>query len=266
MQLDINKRPLEASQPSSTPAEFSKRARAQLIWATLLTLALYFIPYANLVLYPLRLFVTFIHESGHALATVASGGSVASIQIMPNGAGLTMSAISPWWIWLVSSGGYLGTALFGAIMLQIGRVRSQNSPGRAALYAMGVTSAVITLLWCIRLNDPFSLFTGAGITAVLFSLGRFLPAKAANFTAMFLAVQCSLNALGDIAILLHLTTMGSEHNDAANMEKSYLLPAPFWATLWAGIACIMLFLSLRSYWRATSKNAEVQPLGAVKRV
>lgn len=266
MQVDTNKRPQKASQTASTPTEFSKRARAQLVWATLLTLALYFIPYANLILYPLRLFVTFIHESGHALATVASGGNVSSIQIMPNGAGLTMSAISPWWIWLVSSGGYLGTALFGAIMLQIGRIRSQSSPGRAALYAMGFTSAIITLLWCIRLNDPFSLFTGVGITAALFGMGRFLPVKAANFTAMFLAVQCSLNALGDIAILLHLTVQGSSHNDAANMEATYLLPAPFWAILWAGIACIMLFLSLRSYWRATSKQAEAQPLGVAKRV
>ena len=43
-----------------------------LLMATAATLALWYVPYSNYILYPLRLFVTFLHESGHALAGAAT--------------------------------------------------------------------------------------------------------------------------------------------------------------------------------------------------
>ncbi len=235
---------------------FSKRSRALLIWATVITLALNFVPYASTALYPLRLFVTFVHESGHALAALISGGSVESLQIMPTGAGLTKGSVAPWWTWLFLSGGYLGTALFGALMLQLGRVRMKGSSGRFALSAMGVAIAVITLLWGFHpTSDPFTLVVGAVLSAGLLGLGRVLRPAGADFLAAFLAVQCSLNALGDIRDLVTLTSMGHTQNDAVFMEKAYLLPAMFWGCLWAVAAVAVLFLSLRIYFRATAKNA-----------
>jgi hypothetical protein len=44
-----------------------------LLIATLITLALWFIPFASVLTYPFRLFVTFIHEGGHALAACLNG-------------------------------------------------------------------------------------------------------------------------------------------------------------------------------------------------
>src|ERR1051326_3862110 len=94
--------------------------RAILLIATLVTLALNYLPYSEIVLYPLRLFVTFVHESGHAIAAIVSGGDVASLHVSPNGEGVTWVQVAPWWAWLSLSGGYLGTAVFGALLLQVG--------------------------------------------------------------------------------------------------------------------------------------------------
>src|SRR5579871_5889066 len=88
------------------------RSRLLLLVATIVTVAFMFVPYSEYLLYPLRLFVTFVHESGHALATIITGGSVDYIRISPNTSGVTWSAPPPWATWLVDSGGYLGTALF----------------------------------------------------------------------------------------------------------------------------------------------------------
>src|SRR5216117_1028662 len=86
-----------------------------LLAATVATIALWFIPYAEYLVYPVRLFVTFIHESSHALVALLTGGSVQSLTIASDGSGLTYSAPSGFIGGvLTSSAGYLGTTIAGA--------------------------------------------------------------------------------------------------------------------------------------------------------
>ena len=231
------------------------KSRQLLIFATLITVILNFVPYAEFLLYPIRLFVTFVHESGHALAAIATGGDVMSVRINPDGSGLTMTRQSPFWAWLTLSGGYLGTAVFGAILLQVGRLGNRANAGRVTLLIMGVFMLLIAPLWGWR--DPFTLITGLGLGAVLLAMAKWLPLKGADFAATFLAVQCSLNALLDLKILFHLTAMGSAHNDAAFMQQHYGLPALFWAATWGLMALGVLLLSLRGYWKATQDRGAI---------
>ncbi len=246
--------------------EHGRKARNLLLGATLAALALMFAPFVlgyvfganvgltmyrinTVLLYPLRLFITFVHESGHALAALLTGNHVASLAIKPNGEGVTMATQNFLSAWVIDSAGYLGTAIFGAVMLQVGRLRKLQAPGRTALYFASAALALITLLW--GWHDPFTLAVGFGLSAACFALARFLSPAAANFAAAFIAVQCSLNAISDIGILLSLTTGGEMQNDAGNMAKTYALPATLWGAIWAATALIVLVIGLRSYWRAT---------------
>ncbi|HZO87769.1 MAG TPA: M50 family metallopeptidase [Chthonomonadaceae bacterium] len=230
--------------------EHFRTSRRLLLVATLVTLALWFVPYSNYLLYPLRLFIIFIHESGHALAALLVGGSVASLTVAPNGSGVTQTLIAPWARWLVYSGGYLGTALFGAVLLQVGRLARWRSAGRTVLYTIAFVLLALTLLWAWR--SPFTLITGLALAAVMWALARYTSPQAANFAAAFLAVQCSLNALGDLSDLFAITTHNLGDSDAKFMADAYLLPPTFWAVLWAAMAVLLLAVSLRSYWRATA--------------
>jgi hypothetical protein len=229
------------------------QSRSLLLIASAITVALMFLPYSNIILYPLRLFVTFIHESGHALAALISGGSVESLTVMPNGEGVTMTRDAPWAAWLVLSGGYLGTTIFGALLLQVGRLKRWQNAGRATLYAAAAFLLTVTLLWG---HNPFTLLAGIVLAALLGGLARISAPRVANFIASFLAVQCCLNALGDLRILLYLTTNTRGDNDAVFMQQQYLLPAVFWASLWAVMAVIILALALRSYWRGTEERGQ----------
>ena len=68
----------------------SRDARPQatlLLTAAAVSIILWFIPFAELLTYPFRLFVTFIHEGGHALAALLTGNSVASLSIATTPAG-----------------------------------------------------------------------------------------------------------------------------------------------------------------------------------
>ena len=68
--------------------------------------------------YPFRIFVTFIHEGGHAIAALLTGNSVASLSVATNASGETYTTqgglISQIFI---SSAGYLGSMAFGALLL-----------------------------------------------------------------------------------------------------------------------------------------------------
>ncbi len=74
--------------------QIARDARPQvttLLFATALSLALWFIPYAEFLAYPFRIFVTFVHEGGHALAAFVTGNAVHSLTVSPDGSGLVYS-------------------------------------------------------------------------------------------------------------------------------------------------------------------------------
>src|SRR5205807_4239437 len=101
------------SLPSTTTARASSRpqgSRWLLAAASIVSIALWYIPGAALVLYPVRLFVTFIHEGGHAVMTLITGGAVAGMAIHGDGSGVTYSAggIPS----LVYMAGYIGATAF----------------------------------------------------------------------------------------------------------------------------------------------------------
>src|SRR5438046_5359324 len=101
--------------------KLSQDARPQamtLLLATAISIILWFVPFAELLSYPFRIFVTFIHEGGHAIAALLTGNSVQSLSVAMNGSGETYTTqggvLSQM---LVSSAGYLGAMTYGALLL-----------------------------------------------------------------------------------------------------------------------------------------------------
>lgn len=243
-----------------------------LLVATVVTLALWFIPYADYLVYPIRLFVTFIHESSHALVAFLTGGAVQSLTIASDGSGVVYSAPSGFFgAILTSSAGYLGTTAFGVLLLFLMR-RSFSS--HKILMACGVLVAFVTLFFGIlmpffnifSLQVGFSsiLFTvvcGAILSAGLFALGKYANLKTANFAVAFLAVQCLLNALLDLktVFMINAPLVGSDlQNDATNMANATGLPGFVWVLIWIAISILMISLGLRFYAvNQKSKNTEL---------
>src|SRR6187401_686051 len=99
----------------------SRDARPQatlLLTAAAISVVLWFIPYAEVLTYPFRIFVTFIHEGGHALAALLTGNSVASLSVATNASGETYTTQGGLFSQVfISSAGYLGSMIFGALLL-----------------------------------------------------------------------------------------------------------------------------------------------------
>jgi len=238
-----------------------------LLIAATISVVLWFIPFAEFLTYPFRIFVTFIHEGGHALAALLTGNSVASLSIATNASGETYTTqgglISQIFI---SSAGYLGSMAFGALLLILIRkvVAARIVLLACGLYVFGLTmiyGLIKPLFWFTGLSGiPFTLLAGIFISVGLVLIARFASARVATFFVSFLAVQCVLNALFDLKTLLFISSPFAGmavHTDALNMAQATGIPAIFWTVAWITLALGILWFAMRFY--VARRESSYQP-------
>ena len=247
----------------------SQDARPQamtLLIAATISIVLSFIPFAEFLTYPFRIFVTFIHEGGHALAALLTGNSVASLSVAMNASGETYTTqggiISQV---LISSAGYLGSMAFGALLLTLIR---KAIAARIVLLGCGILVFAMTMIfgfikplfWVNAWSGiPFTLLAGLLISAGLVLIARFASARVATFFVSFLAVQCVLNALFDLKTVFFLSSPfgPSAQTDAMNMANATGIPAIFWTVAWIAFALGILWFAMRLY--VARRESSYQP-------
>lgn len=216
-----------------------------LLLAVAVTVVLGFIPFADLLTYPFRLFVTFIHEGGHALAALLTGGGVHGLSVAPDGSGLTYTSGGGLLArLLVASAGYLGAMAYGAALLVLIR---RAVAARAVLAGSGACILALALVY--GFGSLFTMVAGATLALGLLAAARYAGPRVAGFLVSFLAVQCVVGALFDLRTVLALSApfAPAARTDAANMAAATGIPAIVWAALWIILALAMLFVSLRAY-------------------
>jgi hypothetical protein len=222
--------------------------------AALAAVAISWIPIVNILDYPLQLMLTLVHELGHGLAALITGGSFHNFRVAPDGSGVAFT--SGGWRLLIIPAGYLGVAVFAALLISLGRSHRRS---RVALGLIG--GAMIVLSLCFgRPAEP-------SITAVAFSvltimIGFIFGAifvrtalKSSAGTVIFLlhlvAIKAGLTAFTDLFGLFGITINGGfagQINDAANMAAVTHLPAFFWAIAWIVMAVVIIGAAIRLTW------------------
>jgi hypothetical protein len=239
----------------------SQDARPQattLLIAAALSIALWFIPFAEILSYPFRIFVTFIHEGGHALAALVTGNSVQSLSVAMNASGETYTTQGGMFSqMLVSSAGYLGSMTFGALLLVLIRraVAARIVLAGSALLILilttvfGLFKPMVSGSWGSLTGIPFTFFAGIALAIGLVAVARFASVRVATFVLSMLAVQCVLNALLDLKTVFFLSSpfAPSVQTDAANMANATGIPAVIWTIIWIVVAFGILSLALRLY-------------------
>jgi hypothetical protein len=241
--------------------QLSNDARPQamtLLLAAILSIALWFIPFAEILSYPFRIFVTFIHEGGHALAALVTGNSVQSLSVAMNGSGETYTTQGGLFSqMLVSSAGYIGAMTYGALLLVLIRrsvaARLVLVGSAAVVFALttvfGVVKPIMAGTWGSLGGLPFTLLAGVLISVGLFAVARFASARVATFLVSFLAVQCVLNALLDLKTVFFLSSpfATTVPTDALNMANATGVPAIVWSVVWISLSVLILAVTVRQY-------------------
>ena len=194
------------------------------------------------LLWPLRLFVTFVHEAGHSLAALISGGQVAGFTISPDGSGIARTAGG--YPALILPAGYLGAALFGSLLFYLTSRNPKWTRGLSVF--LGLSVILLTVFFSER--DASGNITvqlvGIGFGVAMVALGWLAPRIVNVFLLNTLAILTGLNAVMDLTYLVRHgdAGIGEIMNDAAAFAAEYtpLLPASVVAVIWSAIAILML--------------------------
>jgi hypothetical protein len=210
------------------------------LWiAAAVSLTIAFTPWAPVLLYPFRLFTTWVHECGHALMTLLVGGHVTSIAIQPDSSGVTHSLVPAGRIarGLVASAGYLGAAIVGCLLIAATRLERR---AHGILIGLGAFMLLTLVFWMRNLFGAVIVLAW-GLTLV--ALGRHRLTQVARFLLGLLAIQVALNSVYDIRVLF---LIDGGPSDAATMAQLFLAPAWLWAGLWMAASVAMLAVTLWS--------------------
>jgi hypothetical protein len=183
------------------------------------------------LLYPFRIFATWIHEMCHGMAAILMGGHIAKLQIFKDGSGLAYTATSGEWRQaFVSSAGYPGTAVTGCLLLLFRRTTLGPTIGTIGL---GVCLVLSCLRW-VRNEFGFIALSLEGVTLIL--CGWKLPAVWLDNLYNFLALTCCLNAVSSIQDLFGGSYyVGGEvvtNTDAHAVADSWGGDYRVWAMIW----------------------------------
>jgi hypothetical protein len=218
--------------------QLARRRGSNWLWiAIAVSLVVSLTPWAAFLLYPFKLFTTWVHECGHAVATLLVGGRVTSITIQPDTSGLTHSLVPAGRLGggIVTSAGYLGAAAVGCLLVAATRVE-RWAP--IILRSLAICLFVTLVFW---MRNVFGIVVVLAWGVTLMALSRKGVVHAARFFLGLLAVQVALDSVYDIRVLFLIDRGPS---DAVTMQHLFLLPAWLWASIWMLMSVAMLGATL----------------------
>jgi hypothetical protein len=210
--------------------------------ALVVTYFMWNIPQLDMVMYPLRLFVTYVHEAGHAIMVLLTGGRIQEFVVSSDGSGHVVSLGGT--RWLVAPAGYIGAALFGSALFYV--VNRLPRYANNIAYVLGGAMVFFTLAFILPSSiQPLALTIGITFGVILLAVASKLPQMLTLLVLNVLAIITALNAVFDVFILMRYIDAGSEANDAVNFSRDVapFVPPSFIALTWAGIALLLFAIA-----------------------
>ena len=197
-------------------------------------------------LWPLKLLVVMMHETGHALATLIAGGAVDRITLAADESGACLARLPSGMLAQVAvySAGYVGSALTGAfLLLATFRFRLR----RVVLWA---ACALLALMGVLYAGDAFTLAWSMGTALALGLAARYLPDGGVDMLNLFLAAFTALYVAFDLRSDLWDGAARSV-SDAALLAD--LTPVAPWVGTVVWSAASLLLLGVFAWWSLSAR-------------
>ncbi len=216
-----------------------RQASQALVVAIVATLVLYWVPYLNLLSWPLLMLSTLVHELGHGVTAILLGGRFERMTMWPDGSGVASyrGAFGSLAQASIAAGGLIGPPLAALLLFLAGR-RS-----RSAHIGLGVFAAFLLLLTVLWAASIFTVMFCLVLAAVLGLLAWKASPAWSQMVCVFLAVQLSLASFSRADYLftpVANTGGGRMPSDVSQIAEALWLP--YW--VWGGLIAILSFALL----------------------
>lgn len=210
----------------------SKFSRRHQFWL-LLAIAI-LIRYLPLVSIPFQWLESYFHEISHGIAALVTGGTVLSIKLFPNGAGLCTTQGGSRFI--ISIMGYSGAVLWGAMIYLLAKSHQKVAQVQAGLVLLLLMLSII--LWARDLLTLVILLLLTGLFIVTFKIknNRYF-----QYVMQLFGLSILLNGLFSPSYLID----GRHLGDGATLSNITGIPELIWVFLWSGFAAVVLYLIAR---------------------
>jgi hypothetical protein len=199
------------------------------------------VPFLREVLLPVMYLNTHLHELSHAIVTKLTGGEVTKIIVNADGSGET--PVLGGQIFLIASAGYVGSSIFGAIMIALGNMEKS---AKRALSALALLLTFSIVVW-VR-GDTTGIIAGLVWIVILVGVVSFVKGTPLMFVCQFLGLQMCLNSLLAVFSLVQLTVATEAHSDASILESLTGIPAILWALIWSMMSIVLVVWTLKKSW------------------
>jgi hypothetical protein len=196
------------------------------------------------IIYPLKVFVVFLHELSHAAAAVATGGTVEQILLDSHQGGATYTVGGNRFLTL--SAGYLGSLLWGALFIVLAFSRWLKPR-----WIMAGVGASVLLLTLFLVRGVFGFGFGIVFSVALLAGAKYLSQGVNRGFLLGLGLTSALYAILDIKS----DVLDRPHlqSDAAMLAEMTGIPTAAWGFLWIGLALLVCAWLLRWVTRRMEK-------------
>jgi Peptidase M50B-like len=192
---------------------------------------------------PFRLLATWVHELGHGLGALVSGGRFEQMVITPQFSGLAQTVTSSdWQQVVVLLGGLLGPALAGAVMLILTRRLNQS---RLALYLL-TGGLVATLVFWAGDNFTRAIVFGFGLVITVIATKAWPLVR--SLSAHIIALAFCLNAVADFNyFFMRAADVGAYSGRSDTSALAAIIGGPhlFWALVPSVLSILILYGAFR---------------------
>lgn len=184
-----------------------------------------YLPVFEYITGTIGLFVTFLHEFGHAFFALVTGGRVVSLQVDLDGSGVTTTQGGN--IALITMGGYIGSALFGNILMRA----TTNARSKVVLLLLLFAMITSAFVWYSTLTSSIIIVSYAIVLYLLCTTEAF------PIFMGFLGVASVFHIIQDFNV-------GPSSDLAAYQKNVGILPYNAWMYVWLGLALLITVLNL----------------------
>ncbi len=185
----------------------------------------------TVVMYPLKIFVVFMHEISHGLAGVVTGGKFGEFQVNPQQGGHAYTyGGSKFW---VLTAGYLGSLIWGGIILLLA-ARTRFSKAVSVLIGIGMVAITIGFG-----SNLFTYLFGIGFGVALILFGMFLPVIVNEWVLRIIGITSCLYAILDIKS--DVLDRSHLRSDARMLSEITPPSTEMWGIIWIVIAIGLTF-------------------------
>jgi Peptidase M50B-like len=187
------------------------------------------------LVYPLRIFVVFLHEISHGLAAAFTGGRIVAIALTFDEGGVCITQGGS--RFLILNAGYLGSLFWGALFLVLS---ARTRASREITGVVGVFVLAVTLLYVRSIfGFVYGLLAGAALVLAALKLPRDV-------------VDDLLQTIGVVSCLYAVWDVGSDvvSRDVPGSDASALglltgIPGVLWGIAWILLSLGVVFFALR---------------------